>query len=599
MGTTKTTTKGGNLRIGDQWNAITIIASSQTYSLKAVCELVENAIDAHAGEVHLVRRKKRGKTFLEVWDDGKGVTWDEDGEPDFNRIATHVCDSMKRHLDGKDRDGVHGEFGIGLLSFWSLGEELQISSAGRDGRLHEMALKRGERSYSVRTVRGELPIGGTRVVIGPLLATTRSIVTGEKLQRYLATELRDRIRNTGVRIRITDRVSRKNLVVVPREFDGDPLDVPSRLTTPHGHLTVEIYPRPGGGGHDGGIAVCKDGTRVLRNLTDVDAFQHAPWDDGRLEGVVDYPALNLAPGTRSGIVPDEYLQAFITAVTALEQPLQAALEQWDQAELDKASRQILKQVHRAFINALRELPSNEYLFFDIPQLHPARQGNAPTGGNSRLVPAVSRVAEVDEDAVAEEPVLFPVEPGPLATVHIRPQTARRVVGEECPLSTTAKDAQGLAIPDGVEFRWEMCDGQASLDQIDGPRCRVTSQQVGAVIVRVTAVQGEHQAAAECTVKFLENVSADDRESGKGLPSYRLEADRGAHWRSRYDAPANEIVINSAHRDFLASKQTGAKHRRYIGKLYAKEVVLINFAHESPAEVMERLIEVLVRTEDTL
>ena len=59
------------------------------------------------------------------------------------------------------------------------------------------------------------------------------------------------------------------------------------------------------------------------------------------------------------------------------------------------------------------------------------------------------------------------------------------------------------------------------------------------------------------------------------------------------------MINSAHRDFLASRVSAAKHRRYVGKLYAKEVVLTNFPHESPAQVMERLIEVTLRTEDAL
>ena len=38
---------------------------------------------------------------------------------------------------------------------------------------------------------------------------------------------------------------------------------------------------------------------------------------------------------------------------------------------------------------------------------------------------------------------------------------------------------------------------------------------------------------------------------------------------------------------------------YVGKLYAKEVVLLNFPHESGAEAMERLIEMLVHTEDVL
>ena len=59
------------------------------------------------------------------------------------------------------------------------------------------------------------------------------------------------------------------------------------------------------------------------------------------------------------------------------------------------------------------------------------------------------------------------------------------------------------------------------------------------------------------------------------------------------------ISDIPHRDFLASRTTMAKHRRYIGKLYAKEVVLLNFPHESSSEAMERLIEVIVRTEDAL
>jgi hypothetical protein len=38
----------GKLRIGNDWNAITIIAHSQSNPLKAAAELVENSIDARA-----------------------------------------------------------------------------------------------------------------------------------------------------------------------------------------------------------------------------------------------------------------------------------------------------------------------------------------------------------------------------------------------------------------------------------------------------------------------------------------------------------------------------------------------------------------------
>ena len=41
----------GKLRIGDDWNAITIIALSQQNPLKAVAELVENSIEADAAKV--------------------------------------------------------------------------------------------------------------------------------------------------------------------------------------------------------------------------------------------------------------------------------------------------------------------------------------------------------------------------------------------------------------------------------------------------------------------------------------------------------------------------------------------------------------------
>jgi hypothetical protein len=45
----------GKLRIGNDWNAITIIALSQSNPLKAVAELVENSIDARATNVTIVR----------------------------------------------------------------------------------------------------------------------------------------------------------------------------------------------------------------------------------------------------------------------------------------------------------------------------------------------------------------------------------------------------------------------------------------------------------------------------------------------------------------------------------------------------------------
>jgi hypothetical protein len=229
----------GTLQIGDQWNAIRIIAQSQTHPLKAVCELVENAIDARAKNISIVRRRTKDQITLEVADDGHGVRRDQHGRPHFEHIATHICDSMKRRLSRPERIGVHGEFGIGLLSFWSLGEQLRMIASDDEGQPHEMILNRGEQGYSVSPVRRMLAAGGTRIIVGPLLDTTRNILTGEKLRRYLSAEIRDRIRSSRVRIEILDRISRKQFVVTPREFQGNRLDELKSVSTSLGKLIVE------------------------------------------------------------------------------------------------------------------------------------------------------------------------------------------------------------------------------------------------------------------------------------------------------------------------------------------------------------------------
>src|SRR6266550_1204673 len=69
----------GKLRIGNDWNAITIIALSQSNPLKAIAELVENSIDARATNVTIVRGRSEGRHYLEVRDNGQGIPRDADG----------------------------------------------------------------------------------------------------------------------------------------------------------------------------------------------------------------------------------------------------------------------------------------------------------------------------------------------------------------------------------------------------------------------------------------------------------------------------------------------------------------------------------------
>src|SRR5256885_16133408 len=138
--------ESGKLRIGDDWNAIRIIALSQSNPLKAIAELVENSIDAHAKTISITRGREQGEHYLTVKDDGDGVPRDPNGLPDFKYVATHICDSVKRRLkaDGAG-GGLQGEFGIGLLSFWTVGDTLTMTSSGADERVYQMVMsKRSE-----------------------------------------------------------------------------------------------------------------------------------------------------------------------------------------------------------------------------------------------------------------------------------------------------------------------------------------------------------------------------------------------------------------------------------------------------------------------
>ena len=54
----------GKLRIGDDWNAIRIIALSQSNPLKAIAEFVENSVDAHAKTITITRGREHGAHYL-------------------------------------------------------------------------------------------------------------------------------------------------------------------------------------------------------------------------------------------------------------------------------------------------------------------------------------------------------------------------------------------------------------------------------------------------------------------------------------------------------------------------------------------------------
>src|SRR5580693_1764416 len=363
----------GKLRIGDDWNAIRIIALSQSNPLKAIAEFVENSIDAHAKTITITRGKEHGAPYLSIKDDGDGVPRDENGFPDFKYVATHICDSIKRRLkaDGNGT-GLQGEFGIGLLSFWTVGDMLSMTSTGTDQKAYQMTMSKGDSRYEVNPKRMLFAEKGTELKIFPLLEGIRTL-SGEKIQWYLASELRDRIRDSNARVTVVDKLARKQYEVEPRQFEGRLLHHLPLIRTSYGDAYAELYlAEPT---DDARVALTRAGTRVIEDIASLTGLDHEPWTSRHVQGLIDVPFLNLTPGTRSGIIQDERYAALVTALEPIEIQVKGLILEQQRAEEAQASQQSLRAIQRAFHEALLALPREEYDWFDV-------QGRAQDGAGN-------------------------------------------------------------------------------------------------------------------------------------------------------------------------------------------------------------------------
>ena len=594
----------GKLRIGDDWNAIRIIALSQGNPLKAVAEFVENSIDAGAKHITLIRGKERGVHFLRIKDDGAGIRRNEAGVPDFGYVATHICDSIKRRLKAEGATGLQGEFGIGLLSFWTVGEELVMTTAGTDGKTYQMHMKKGDPGYQVTQRRLLMPEAGAELLIRNILPGIKQF-SGEKIQWYLASELRDRIRTSGVGIRVIDRTARAEFKVEPRKFEGRLLHQLKSL--PNSELYLELYlttPNPANA-----VSLSRNGTRVIENLALLSGFGKPPWTTGYIQGIIDAPYLSLTPGTRTGIIQDESFERLGTDLALLETELLGIIDEQRRAEEEETSRDVLRSIQKAIKEALLALPAEEYDWFDLHDGGPKKgkslgEGEALGAAGPLDDPMEGRPpdgSEASEDAGQKQ---FFEYSGPLFSVRISPASSVLSVESQKNLRAISRDRSRRLVEGDLVFEWKIVEGEGELENASGEIVTFKApKEPGLSRLEVTVKQGEITCTAEALVTVTQSLIPDvpDRGGGsrQGLPSYTFQKASGELWRSRYQSDQNVIVINNGHRDFVYASRNKALKLRYISRLFAKELVVKNFAGAPPGELLERLIELSLYTEENL
>ena len=603
MKATKTNERG-KLKIGDDWNAIRIIALSQSNPLKAIAEFVENSIDANAKTIRITRGREHGAHYLAIKDDGDGVPRDADGLPDFKYVATHICDSIKRRLraDGNGM-GLQGEFGIGLLSFWTVGDILTMTSTGADQRTYQMTMRKGDPRYDVSPRRVLFAEKGTELRISPLLEGIRTL-SGEKIQWYLASELRDRIKDAHVRVTVIDKLARKQYEVEPRKFEGRLLHRLPLIRAPYGDAYAELYlAEPADSSR---VALTRSGTRVIEDLASLPGLDHAPWSSRYVQGLIDAPFLNLTPGTRSGIIQDERYAALVAALEPMEAHVKGLIEEQQRAEEEQASQQSLRAIQRAFHEALLALPREEYDWFDV-QGRAHREGG-PGGPNGDGAISASQVEAAVPGLVEPAPAdaqqrQFFDYAGPLYGVVISPAASTTPLNEVRKFRALPRDRSRRRVHKDLRFNWEILEGDGSLQGVGDQEVEYRAPAIpGLARLRVTVIQRETACTAEALVTItdsLEVAMSSAVITTRGLPGYTFERAAGELWRCRFDTERNIIMVNSGHRDFVFATRNRALQLRYLARLYVKELVLKNFGGLPADQLLERMIELSLYAEEKL
>jgi hypothetical protein len=372
------------------------------------------------------------------------------------------------------------------------------------------------------------------------------------------------------------------------------------MRTPLGDIYVELYLHEPGEANR--VALYRRGTRVIDDLAMLDNLARAPWNSRFLQGHLDAPFLELTPGTRAGIIQDSAYMTFCDSLSSLEQKLIEMIEAQRRAEEEKASRDQLRTIQRAFREALLALPDEEYDWFDISARRRLQQGA------SDLQIATPSVINDAPEAGAPEPDAeqqrqFFQFPGPLFSVAISPASSIVRVGGSKELRALPRDRARRWVDEDLEFNWEIAEGLGSLPNIHNQAVTfLASDEPGLTRITLTVRQRDitctNEALLTITNELLAQINSTTTPA-RGLPGYTFERAPGESWRSKLDDKRNIIVVNNGHRDFVYASRTKSLKLRYLVRLYAKELVLHNFAGLPADHLLERMIELSLRTEEHL
>jgi Histidine kinase-, DNA gyrase B-, and HSP90-like ATPase len=580
----------GMLKARDPFELIRWLAYSQPDPRKALAELIQNSLDAGASAVRVTRARDGGAACLRIFDDGSGVIPEMERREALQYVATHIGHSRKRQLSPQERLSLmtQGQYGIGLLGFWSLGERLEMRSSVPGDRPHRLVLYRDRPGYLIEPLREHLPLGDrwTEIVVAELDEAATVATHGKRAADYLAAELRGQLLGRDVVLEVEDRLARggagKAIRVTPAPLPGRPIaGLASIEVAGHGTATVDIGLWDGRPEQCPGIAVYCGGTRVAETLCGLGGLglDRPPWSDPRLSGTIEYPAFTVPPGSRDGVLPNEGAAAFARALEEVEPAIASALEELERAQAERAERAVLRDLRAAFGQVARRRPGLAL----IP----------PPGADADAAEHAPKVAApISESRRARPPGLLP--PGPLAEIVVRPDVLVLPRGAQLTLRASCRDALGHEVAVPVALRWSAEGAFATVVPVDeDAACAVLSagDDAGRGTLRVTGRAEGREAVA--TVGYEVLGRAVLRDPGTIVPDPAWVDDPEGAWRSRIAASRWEV--NAAHPDFVAAEAPASK-LKYLSLLLAKDLASRAAAACPGADAAEIMVEILAAAE---
>jgi hypothetical protein len=590
----------GKVRAHDPFELIRWLAMSQPDPRKALAELVQNSLDAGARQVRIIRARMRGKPSIRIVDDGEGVLPDLDRTEALRYIATHIGHSRKRDLTPQERMQLmtQGQYGIGLLGFWCMGEHLQMRSAVPDQSPMTLSLQRDSAAFEIDIARGHLHLEDrwTEILITDVHKEVVAMLSGRRIAEYLAAELRGQLLARDVELVIEDQMSRgrspKLLAVRPPRFLGEriaDLTVIELKDYPPIHLEIYLTDEDNAAQK---LSVYAAGTLVAEDFNELSNLNldGPPWTDGRLCGLVDFAGFQVSPGSRRRVIADAAASAFAAGLGQIVPQLEQHLQARENERATRVDVNLVRDLKRVFRDFFGQRPGFSMLPVADKGLEVSVMDDQHGRSGTLLDPLGDDAGAPSEPAESESISKIAEQSGPLYALAITPTPLRVERLGQRQVRARPIDNTGRVIKASVSYEWLLDEtlGRLSSESAHGATATIVAgETLASGNLSVLATQDGHTVRADRLVEVVEAL--EPARMAAGLPSPEFVHEPGLAWRSRLID--ERWQVNTGHRDYRDVAERPGLKLRYVAMLFAKEIVVRSNNDPRLSAPLEQLIEV--------